>query len=562
MDYSELVDVYEQLGKTAGRLDKTVILAEFFKKVAKKGNSKWLYLLYGKVLPDYDSREFGISRQLVIKALASAYGISSESIEQKFRKIGDLGEIAESLYNERKQSVLFKKKLTIDFVFDTLSKIIDIDGKGSVDRKIALISEILASASAKEAKYVARTLLADLRVGVAQGVIRDAMNSAFFGNDSEMADKIEAAYDMANDISRVFDACAKGKKELDKIGLEPGRPMNVMLAVKSESIDEGFEVCGRPAAIEQKYDGFRMLINKKDGKITLFTRKLENVTAQFPDVVEAALKHVEAETFILDSEVVGFDSKTGKYKPFEAISQRIRRKYDIDKLVKELPVELDVFDVLYYNGKSCMGMPFHERRKIVEEIIDEQDMKIRPAVQIITDSDEKAQEFYEDALKIGEEGIMMKNLNATYRQGRRVGYMVKVKPVSADLDLVIVGAEYGSGKRGGWLTSYIVACQSGDGLLEVGKVSSGLKEKEEEGTTYDEMTKLLKPLIISEEGNVVKVKAKVVVAVTYQNVQESSAYSSGFALRFPRISAYRPDKPLKEIATLADMNKEAKKAKR
>jgi len=210
-----------------------------------------------------------------------------------------------------------------------------------------------------------------------------------------------------------------------------------------------------------------------------------------------------------------------------------------------------------YNGKSMMGEPFTKRRKLVEDIISPLILKIRAAVQIITDNEERAQEFYEEALKIGEEGIMIKKLDAPYQQGRRVGYMVKIKPVVNDIDLVIVGAEYGSGKRGGWLTSYIVACREGDKFLEVGKVSSGLKEKEEQGTTYDEMTELLKPLIEETKGNYVKVKPKLIVSVTYQNIQKSPSYDSGYALRFPRISAYRPDRGVDDIATLKDIEKAA-----
>jgi DNA ligase-1 len=345
--------------------------------------------------------------------------------------------------------------------------------------------------------------------------------------------------------------------------VEPGKPLNVMLAVKATSIEEAFEICGKPAAIEQKYDGFRMLLNKKkNGEVSLFTRRLENVTLQFPDVVEAVKKGVKGESFILDSEVVGYDEKTGKYKPFEAISQRIRRKYEIEKLVRELPVEINVFDVLYYEGKSYLESPFSERRKLVEKIVHEKERVIRPAIQIITSSEEEAMKFYKNALKVGEEGIMIKTLDAPYKQGRRVGYLVKLKPVLNDFDLVIVGAEHGTGKRGGWLTSYIVACSDDGNLVEVGKVSSGLKEKESEGTTYDEMTRLLKPLITGEEGGRVNVKPKIVVSVNYQNIQESPSYSSGYAMRFPRITAYRPDRGTVDIATLADIKRAAKKGKR
>ncbi len=564
MNYTEFIDIYEKLGATSKRLEKTSILAGFLKNLRQKGRSEWIYLLLGRVVPDYDSREIGISTQLAIKAIAHSFGVPESEVLKRFKKVGDLGEIAEEFAEKRKQRTLSLKRLSVDKVFENLRKIMVVEGKGAVDKKLGLVSELLGNASGKEAKYIVRTLLSDLRIGIAAPTIVDALGLAFFEKEN-LTEKIQAAYDLANDFAVVLDACAKGEKELEKIGIEPGKPLNVMLAVKVADIKEAFEVCGKPAAIEQKYDGFRMLLNKKkNGEISLFTRRLENVTLQFPDVVSAVSKGIKGESFILDSEVVGFDPKTKIYKPFEAISQRIKRKYDIDKLVSALPVEINVFDVLYYEGKSYLDLPFRERRKLVEKIVKEKELVIRPAVQIITDSEEKAMKFYDDALKIGEEGIMIKALDAPYKQGRRVGYMAKMKPTLNDFDLVIVGAEYGTGKRGGWLTSYILACrdEKSGKLLEVGKVSSGLKEIESEGTTYDEMTKLLNPLIIEEKGNVAKIKPKIVVSVNYQNIQESPSYDSGYALRFPRITHYRPDRRIDDINTLDDIKRAAKKGER
>ena len=567
MKYLEIVEVYEELSKTGGRLQKMVILAEFLKRLKREGKSEWIYLILGRVVPDYDSGEIGISTQLALKAIAHSFGVRSEDVIKRFKKIGDLGEIAEEFAEKKRQSTLSTKTLSIDRVFNDLKKIISIEGKGAVDKKMDLISGMLGCASPKESKYIVRTLISDLRIGVSSPTIVDAIALAFFGDKKdEMKEKVLDAYDLANDFAVVFDAASKGLAELEKINVEPGRPLNVMLAVKVSNIDEAFEVCGKPAAVEQKYDGFRVLLNKtKEGKILLFTRRLENVTSQFPDVVEAVKKNIKGESFILDSEIVGFDSKTGKYLPFESISQRIKRKYDIEALVKKLPVEINVFDVLFYNGKNLMGDSFINRRKIVEKIVREKERVIRPAVQIITDREKEAMKFYENSLKIGEEGVMVKKLDAPYKQGRRVGYMVKLKPLMNDFDLVIVGAEYGTGKRGGWLTSYILACRDeGDGnkLVEVGKVSSGLKEKEEEGMTYYEMTKILKPLVVEEGENFVRVKPSIVVSVNYQNVQESPSYDSGFALRFPRITNYRPDRRIDDIATLDDIRKTAKNAKR
>ncbi len=462
------------------------------------------------------------------------------------------------MIQKRKQSTLFHSKLNVEKVFENLKKLVEIEGHGSVEKKLSLISELLNSASGKEAKYIVRTLLSDLRIGVADGILIEALAKAFL-HEENAKEKIESALDLSNDYAEIFEALTKEKKELEKINVSPGKPIKVMLPVKVTKIEEAFRICGKPAAIEHKYDGFRVLINKDEkASISLFTRRLENVTKQFPDIIETIKNHIKAKSFIIDSEVVGFDPKTKKYKPFEAISQRIKRKYDIEKLQKELPVEINVFDIIYFNDNVTANLPFKERRKLLEKIIVPAHYKIRTASQFVTDDEKKALKFYKEALKIGEEGIIVKNLEAPYRAGRRIGYMVKMKPEIADLDLAIIGAEYGSGKRAGWLTSYILACRSNSDFLEVGKVSSGLKEKEEEGTSYKEMTRLLKPLILEEKGKEVKVKPKLIVSVTYQNIQKSPSYSSGYALRFPRITHYRPDKHINEIASLDDIKKEAK----
>ncbi len=547
MQFKEFVDVYEALSKTTKRLEKIQILSEFLRVLKKKGKSEWIYLLRGRVIPDYDEGEFGISQQLVIKAISVAFGISSEKVVQEFKKKGDLGEIAYHYAEKRRQTALFSKRLEVGKAFEIFHKILEVEGKGAVDRKMGLCAELLSSADSFEAKYIIRILLSDLRIGVASAIIVESISSAFYFEDKEMPEIVQHAFDMTNDFAVVFDSADKGKKALGQIHLKPGRPLNPMLAVKAESIQDAFEICGRPAAFEYKYDGFRLVVNKDKDEIKLFTRKLENVSSQFPDIIDAVKKNIHGESFILDAEAVGFDPKTGKYKPFEAISQRIKRKYNIKETLASLPVELNVFDIIYYNGESKMDLPFLERREILKKIIKEKERVIRLSEQIVTDKEEKAEEFYAKALKAGEEGLMIKNVSAPYKPGRRVGYMAKLKPEVKDLDLVIVGAEYGTGKRGGWLSSFIVACRDDSDFREVGRVSSGLKEKEEEGTSYTEMTKILKPLITKEDGSSVMIKPKIVVSVTYQNIQKSPSYSSGYALRFPRITAYRPDRKIGDI---------------
>jgi DNA ligase 1 len=561
MKYQKLAELYDELSSTTKRLKKIEILSSFLKEL-NESDKDILYLLLGRIYPEYDQREIGISNQLAIKAIAKASGILSERVVKEWKSIGDLGKVAELLIKNRKQHTLESHVLTMEKVIENLRKLPELEGKGTVDKKISLITELLTSASPLEALYLVRTLIGDLRIGIQVSTIREAMAHAFFKNENEEAEKIQEAIDKSNDLAIVFEIVKKGKiNDLGKVKIELGKPMKVMLAEKVKTIKEGFEAVGKPAAIEYKYDGFRFIIHKKGNEIKLFTRRLENVTNQFPEVADYIRKYVKADSAILDSEAVGFDRKTKEYKPFQAISQRIKRKYDIEKLRDELPIEVNVFDILYYNGKSLLDEPFKKRTELVKKIISEHPYKIIHSKQIITDDEKKADEFYKHALKDNQEGIMMKNLNSIYSPGRKVGNMVKMKPEERDLDLVITGGEYGTGKRSGWISSFILSCRDGDKFLEIGKVGTGFKEKKEEGISFGELTEKIKPLIIEEKGKNVKIKPKIIVAVTYQEIQKSPTYSSGFALRFPRFTALRPDKPLSEINSLKEIQQDFEKQK-
>jgi DNA ligase-1 len=576
MHYLELVKVYENLESTPKRLEKTNILADFFKKISEKEARDIAYLVKGKVFPDWSESEIGISSQLAIKAISKATGISEEHLVKQWRHIGDLGKVAEESVKTKKQRALFSGKLTIQKVVDNLRKASQLQGHGTVDRKLSLVAELLTNAEPMEARYIIRTLLEELRIGVADGTIRDAIVWACFGkeigikyypekNDLELEEKqrekydyfsrvIQDAYNKANDFGVVLEAAFKGEKALGKIELEVGRPVKVELCLKVDSIHEGFEKVGKPADIELKYDGFRMLIHKtSDGKIIIYTRRLDNVTKQFPEVAKYVKDHVSGKSFILDSEAVGFNPKTKKYKQFQDISQRIRRKYDIEKLEKELPVEINIFDIIDYNGNDMIEKPWHERRKLLEKIVKPFKWKIKLAENLVTEDEKKAEAFYKKALKDGMEGIVMKNINSKYEPGARVDTWVKFKPVQDPLDLVITGAEYGKGKRAGWFSSFILSCRSEGKFLEIGKVGTGVKEKSSEGLSFEELTNLIKPLITHQSGTVVHVKPKIVVEVAYQEIQISPTYSSGFALRFPRIVQLREEKGLHDVYSIDEI---------
>ena len=562
MRYSKLAQLYEDLSATAKHLEKIDRLSKFLRQLSGK-DREVLYLLLGDIYPEHDQRKIGISNQLAMKAISKATGTEPDEVLKEWKSLGDLGRVAEKLSKQRKQSTLHRQTLTTEKVLINLRKLPEFEGKGTVRKKLSLITELLTSASPIEALYLVRTLIGDLRIGIKESSVREAMASAFFERNKETAKKIQDAIDRSNDLAEVFDIVRKKKiKDLEKISLEVGKPIKAMLAQKVKTIEDAFKKLGKPCAIEYKYDGFRLRIHKKRDEIILFTRRMENVTKQFPEVVEYVKKYVRGKSFILDSEAVGFDKKTKEYRPFQEISQRIRRKYDIEELQKKIPIEINVFDIINYEGKSLINEPFEKRTSLIKKIIKNHKYKIVHAKQIITGNVKKAKVFYKKALRDNQEGVMMKNLQAVYQPGSRVGHMLKVKPEERDLDLVIVGAEYGTGKRHEWLSSFILACRDGDKFLEIGKMGTGIKEKREEGISFAELTKKLRPLIIKEKGKTVYVKPKIVISVTYQEIQKSPNYSSGFALRFPRFTALRPDKSAKDIATLAEVKKDYDMQKR
>ncbi len=563
MQYINLAKTYQELENTSKRLEKTKIISELL-----TGSSVKLIvrLLQGRVFPAYDSTNLGVASRLVLKAIVVSSGWKSSEVEGLWQEKGDLGDVAEKVMLGKKQNTLFSKELSVEKVYNTLRKLPFQEGAGSVDSKVAHISELLTSASPLEARYIVRTVLEDLRVGVGTGVLRDAIVWAFsdvevsFGDDivveqrekyDEYSGLVQNAYDMLNDMGQVAEIASRDFEALSDVSIKLGQPINVMLAIKAENIEDGFESVGKPCQLEYKYDGFRMQIHKKD-EVRIFTRRLEDVTQQFPGIAESVSELVDAESFIIDCEAVGY-SENG-YEPFQKISQRIKRKYNISEVAKELPVELNVFDIVYFNGKSIMDMPLKKRREIIEKIVKEKKYSVVLAKKRIADDEEEVEKFLNEALSDGQEGLMMKNLESPYKPGRRVGYMVKLKPSMESVDAVIVGAEWGEGKRSGWLTSYKLAVSDDGELKEVGKSSTGLKEKPEEGLSYAEMTEILEPLII-DKGKEVRVKPEVVIEVKYQEIQKSPTYDSGYALRFPSVSKLRTDRGVDDITTLEELEK-------
>ncbi len=547
MKYSELAEIYEKLQEVSAKLKKTEIISNLLKKTPSKLLPKVVRLIRGSVFSGYSEEELGVADKLMIRAISKAYGIETKDIVKKFKEIGDLGLCSEYFNKIKKQRTLRKKDLTIDDVFEDIQKISKQSGAGSQEKKLSIISGLLAQSKPKESKYIVRTILGQLRVGVAAGIIRDSIAKAF---DIESKD-VEAAFSLFPDYGELAEKIKeRGKSALKDIKVKIGKPTKVMLAIKSPDLETALKNAKSPV-LEFKYDGMRAQIQKQDDKIWIFTRRLENVTNQFPDLVKLAKEGIKSNKCIVEGEVLAINPKTKKPLPFQKLSQRIQRKYDIDKMKKEIPVQLNLFDIVYLNGKSLINKKLRERIKILEKIIKPIKGKFQIAKRIETSNLKRAKKFYKDALSKGHEGIIVKNLNAKYKTGRHVGYWWKVKPTLENLDLTIIGATWGTGKRAGWLGSLILGCKKDSEFLPCGMLGTGVKEKEGKGVTFKELTKMLRSNIIKEKGNKVKIKPKIVIEVAYEEIQKSPNYKSGYALRFPRFIRLRPDKSIKEVDSLS-----------
>ncbi len=541
MKFKELVDYFERLEKTSSRLELTSIVRELIEKAGDEDLSHVLLFVQGNVFPPWDEREVGVAEKMMLKCISLATGYSEREIERKVAELGDTGLAAEFFFKKKAQMTLWRQELEVIQIYRTLEKIAGLEGERSQDRKIKYVVELLNSCDAREVKYLVRLILGEMRLGVGEGIVRDAIAKAY-GVDSQL---VERVYAILNDFGEVVKiARNEGNEGLKAVKPILGRPIRPMLALALHSINEIFDDF-RPAQIEYKYDGMRSQFHvwEENGerKVLLFTRRLENVTRQFPDIVKAVKEAVDpgVSNCIIEGETIAIDDR-GEPLPFQVLSRRIKRKYDIEEMVKKIPAQLHLFDIMYLDGKSWLDVSLEERRKKLEEIVKPIPGNVELARKLVTGDVQEAEKFYKEALDAGHEGIMIKNPKAEYNPGARVvGYMYKLKPISETLDLVIVGAEWGEGRRAKWLGSFLLACRDPDTgeFLTVGKMATGLTDQQ-----LQELTDMLKSDILEQEGKLVKLRPRLVVEVGYQEIQKSPKYESGFALRFPRLIRVREDK--------------------
>ena len=503
----------------------------------------------GRVFPAWQSRTLDIGPNTCYEAIARAAGtnVSADDVEDRLAEVGEIGEVAAG-YDFGGQQGLgaftaggTSDALTVREVFETLVDLAATSGSGSHDRKVDLLFGLFNRCEREEARYLARLVLSEMRIGVGEGAVRDAISEAF----DVPGERVERALQVSNDYGQVARVARDdGLEGLDAMDLEVGRPVQAMLA-QAGTVTDALEEWDE-AAVEWKYDGARVQLHHDPGngadaaETRVFSRNMEDVTDALPEVVEFA-EATLAEPAILDGEVVAVDDD-GAPLPFQEVLKRFRRKHDVAKAREDVEVRPVFFDCLHAGGDDLLAESLVTRHKRLEALLADDPDQAPEAVDGLsllwcTDDPEAIESIDADALEAGHEGIMLKDPDSTYSPGRRGKHWRKRKPDVETLDCIVTGAEWGEGRRATFLGTFELSVRAADELETVGKVATGITDE-----TLEALTELLEPHITAENGQEVDVAPEVVFEVGYEEIQSSPTYSSGYALRFPRFQGVRHDK--------------------
>ena len=496
--------------------------------------------LMGRIFPDYSPEKIGIGPNLVYEAVAYVVGRNRDAVIKKINSGGDAGRAIENLLAKKEQTSFFSESLDLLEVFRDFHYISGVLGNSSQKEKLKVLKRLFSNANPKEARYISRLILGELRIGVGEGNIRDAIAKAF----SVPSNAVEHAYQASNDLGNVAVLAGKGEAALWEVKVELFRPVKMMLA-KQGTIADMIAENGIIAA-EYKYDGTRFQFHKKGNECRIYSRKLEDVTNAIPDVAEMLIKASEHD-IILDGEVIAVDGE--RPLPFQYVLRRFRRKHDIESHVERIKLVPNIFDIISIDNETLIDEPFSKRREILEESIESY-----VAPQIVSDDIDYIESFYKKALEDGHEGIMVKSLTAHYTPGVRGKEWIKIKPAVDTIDLAVIGAEWGEGKRAKMFGSFLLACQDETGtLLPVSKVATGISDE-----MLSVLYSLLKDSVILEAKNTVSFEPELVFEVGYAEIQKSPTYKAGYALRFPRFIRLRDDKRIDEIETISSIEERFK----
>ncbi|MEN3047170.1 MAG: ATP-dependent DNA ligase [Candidatus Caldarchaeales archaeon] len=574
MEFRRLADYYERLEATTKRLEMRDILVELLREATPEEAQRIAMLSLGRLYPPYVGIELGMAERLAIRAIRSVTGASEAEVDRLFAKRGDLGLVAEELISRRKaQTILFQEPLTVEQVYATFERIARETGEGAVENKVKLLTGLLAKADPKEAKYIVRLVTGTMRLGVADMTFIDAA-SAMLGDVAAHREEIERAYNITSDIGQVVRLVKVGGIEaVRSVRLRVGVPVRPMLAERLTSAAEILEKLGGRGLAEYKYDGERLQIHKDGDRVMIFSRRQENITHQFPDVVRACSERLRAERAIVECEAVAMDPDTGSMLPFQELMHR-RRKYDVEKAAELYPVGLFFFDAIYVDGQDLMDRPLPERRSALEEMVDPSETFGLTVARLVEDPGD-LDSFMQRAVEDGCEGVIVKDVSprSVYRAGARGWLWIKYKrsyvsKLTDTLDLVVIGAFHGKGRRSGWYGTLLMAAYDPktDTFKSVCKVGTGFKEEDLERlkSMVDERVVPEKPARVDSLMQPdVWVRPEIVLELVGDEITVSPIHTcgwgsvqpeAGLAIRFPRFTGrYRSDKLPEDATTVEEI---------
>lgn len=559
MKFSVLAETFEKMEKTAKRLELTDHLVDLFKSTPPELIAKVVYLIQGKLRPDFEGIEIGIAEKLVIRAVHRSTAIEAKKIEESYRKDGDLGHAVSKLIEQKTQTTLFdateEQSQTVQWVYDSLFKIAELEGSGKnvIDKKMNYIASLLNNVDPISGKFIIKILIGTMRLGVADNTILDALSIAYTGT-KENRGKIENAYNVSSDLGKVAEIAAKdGLKGIEQFKVIVFNPIRPMLADRVKSEQEAIEKMGGKFAAEFKLDGERVQVHLDNGRVDLFSRRLENVKRYYPDIVENIPKALKVQNAILEAEAVAINEDTGEFLPFQELMHR-RRKYNVDKAVLQYPITVNFFDVLYSDGKSCLDLGYEDRREMLKKIVSEDDfIKIIP--QKIVTSESEIEDFLENSINSGCEGLMLKDLKAPYRAGMRGSNWLKLKreyrnELGDSLDLVVIGAFFGRGRRTGKYGTLLLATYNDDEDIfpSICKVGTGFTDE-----NLDQFYQILSNKVTLKKNPRIKsemeadvwfepelvieiVASEITLSPIHKTAQDVIRKGSGLALRFPKFT--------------------------
>ena len=539
--FSYFAKVCESISHTNSKNEKIRILADYLSLLDDESLIIACTFLSNRTLRIDTGLELNVGYSLLWSVLESISRACKDELIDVYLKYGDIGIVAEYAVNKITVRPLIRITLTLKYVYEQFINIAKKEGKDSLSKKRDILVGLFANSSPIEAKYLAKIIASELRIGVVEGLLEHAIASAFNKDYSA----VEDAYLACNNLADV--ALQAKYNRLDTIIARPSKPIAFMLADTLSRIDSLKEY-PKPLIVEYKYDGVRAQVHKYNSNVKIFSRGLEDISKQFPEIVEE-VKSIITNDAILDGEIVAF--KDGKMLAFNILQRRLGRKdyyyYDdgSGNLKDIIEVKYIAFDILYYNGEILLKEPLIKRKELLSEAISINNKEVEVAWYTLAYDEQIIHNMLKESIDKGYEGLMIKDSSSYYRAGKRGKYWLKLKGRRDTVDAVIVAAEYGHGKRAGLLSDYTFAVRDSDSLKVIGKAYTGLSDEE-----IRDLTLRLKSLTLKDEGLRLIVKPSIVIEVEFDSVVKSSRYDSGYALRFPRIKAIRYDKGIEDIDTL------------